>query len=115
MTKNELISSIRNNGSFYLRSSEFYEPWSVSEETVKEMANDFYYLLKDVLDYLEGEGAAGKVWHNASEVPQTGRSALIVFEDESRPIIYTGVHEDWEYIGHISMWMYVDDLLKLRV
>ena len=53
MTKRELIDSIRNNRSFDLRSSEYYEPWDVLQETIKEMADDFYYLLKDVLDYLE--------------------------------------------------------------
>ena len=53
MTKEELIDSIRNNRSFDLRSSEYYEPWDVLQETIKEMADDFYYLLKNVLDYLE--------------------------------------------------------------
>lgn len=53
MTESELIDNIRNNQRFQLRDSEFYEPWDVSDETMKEMADDFYYLLKDVLDYLE--------------------------------------------------------------
>lgn len=53
MTESELIDNIRNNQRFQLRDSEFYEPWDVSDDTMKEMADDFYYLLKDVLDYLE--------------------------------------------------------------
>lgn len=55
MDKKELIDKIRNNRSFDLRASEFFEPWSASEETIKEMADDFYYLLKDVLYYLQKE------------------------------------------------------------
>lgn len=52
MTKQELINKIKSNKSFDLRDSEFYEPFDVSPETTKDMANDFYYLLKDVLVYL---------------------------------------------------------------
>lgn len=52
MKREELINKIRNNRSFDLRASEFYEPWDISDETIKDMADDFYYLLKDVLNYL---------------------------------------------------------------
>lgn len=55
MTKVELINKIRNNRSFDLRASEFYEPFDISDETIKDMADDFYYLLKDVLNYLVGK------------------------------------------------------------
>ena len=55
MTKEELINKIRNNRSFDLRASKFYEPWDISDETIKDMADDFYYLLKDVLNYLVGK------------------------------------------------------------
>ena len=53
MTKQELIDDIRNNRSFEMRDSEYYEPWEVSQETIERMADDFYYLLTNVLDYLE--------------------------------------------------------------
>lgn len=52
MTKIELINKIRNNRSFDLRASEFYEPLDISDETIKDMSDDFYYLLKEVLNYL---------------------------------------------------------------
>lgn len=53
--RKELIDKIRNNRNFDLRDSEFFEPWNTSEEKTKEMADDFYYLLKDVLVYLQKE------------------------------------------------------------
>ena len=70
MTKVELINKIRNNRSFDLRASKFYEPFDISDETIKDMADDFYYLLKDVLNYLVGKEEpasedleeAGKEW-----------------------------------------------------
>jgi hypothetical protein len=83
MTKVELINKIRNNRSFDLRASEFYEPFDISDETIKDMADDFYYLLKDVLNYLVGkeeptnnsfENEVKKLWEEIN----TGHSYSIV-------------------------------------
>ena len=49
----DLSASIRANQHFKIRDSEFYEPWDVSNEEVREGYDDFYYLLNNTRGLLE--------------------------------------------------------------